>query len=146
MSVKPFVAVVATAAAVCFSALPGAAQSPQRYKVRLATVPMDGGMRASVAGSGSASAVLTGTMLAVTGTFTGLRSPATVARVHRGSTRGVRGPAIGELTVSKAANGTISGSLALTADQVQGLQKGQLYVQISSEKAPDGNLWGWILR
>jgi hypothetical protein len=29
---------------------------------------------------------------------------------------------------------------------VQALKKGQLYIQISSEKAPDGNLWGWFVR
>ena len=59
---------------------------------------------------------------------------------------GVRGAPIGELTVSKAMNGTIAGSLDLTPDQVQSLRKGRLYIQISSEKAPDGNLWGWFLR
>jgi hypothetical protein len=25
------------------------------------------------------------------------------------------------------------------------LQKAQIYVQIDSEKAPKGNLWGWLL-
>jgi len=38
------------------------------------------------------------------------------------------------------------GSLDLTREQVQSLQSGRLYVQISSEKAPDGNLWGWLLK
>ena len=50
------------------------------------------------------------------------------------------------LTVSKALKGTLSGSIDLTPAQVQALKKGQLYVQISSEKAPDGNLWGWFVR
>ena len=127
-------------------AAPGAAQSQEKYKVRLATVPMDGGMRDAVAGSGSASAVLTGTKLTVTGTFAGLRSPATVARVHSGLAKGVRGASVAELTVSKATNGTVSGSIDLTREQVQGLQSGKLYLQISSEKAPDGNLWGWFVR
>jgi len=146
MSVKPSVVVWVIAVALLWLPQPGSAQNQQRYKVRLATVPMDGGMREAVAGSGSASAVLTGSSLAINGTFAGLRSPATIARVHRGSTRGVRGPAVGDLTVSKGVSGTISGSVQLTAEQIQGLQKGQLYIQLSSEKAPDGNLWGWILR
>jgi hypothetical protein len=124
---------------------PGAAQGQEKYKVRLSTVPMDGGMREAVAGSGSASAVLTGTKLTVTGTFQGLRSAATTARVHGGPARGVRGAPIGDLTVSKAADGSISGSIDLTREQVQSLQSGRLYIQVSSEKAPDGNLWGWIL-
>jgi hypothetical protein len=124
----------------------GAAQSQEKYKVRLSTVPMDGGMREAVAGSGTASAVLAGTKLTITGTFQGLRSPATTARVHGGPTRGVRGAALGDLTVSKATDGNISGSIELSREQMQSLQGGRLYVQISSEKAPDGNLWGWILR
>ncbi len=103
-------------------------------------------MRDTVAGAGSGSAVLAGSKLTINGTFTGLRSPATTARLHRGLAIGVRGAAVAELTVSKASNGTITGSLDLTPDQVQSLRKGQLYIQISSEKAPDGNLWGWLLR
>ena len=52
-----------------------------------------------------------------------------------------------DLTVTKtdAASGTISGSFDLTAIQVADLEKGRLYVQLHSEKAPDGNLWGWLL-
>jgi hypothetical protein len=48
--------------------------------------------------------------------------------------------------VSKAASGTVSGTLSLTPLQVQDLRKGWLYVQIHSERAPDGNLWGWLQR
>ena len=127
-------------------ALPGAAQAQERYKVRLATVPMDGGMRNTVAGTGSATAVLTGAKLAVNGTFDGLLSPATTANVHRGPAMGVRGPSFSVLTVSKAPKGTLSGSIDLTPEQLQALKKAQLYIQISSEKAPDGNLWGWFVR
>src|SRR3954471_19246148 len=119
-------------------ALPTAAQSEERYKARLATVPMDGGMRNTVAGTGSATAVLAGTKLTVTGTFDRLLSPATTARVHRGAAMGVRGMPLADLTVWKAPTGTMSGSIDLTPDQVQSLKRGQLYLQISSEKAPDG--------
>jgi hypothetical protein len=139
-------AVLVIAFAFSWFAPPGAAQNQEKYKVRLSTVPMDGGMREAVAGSGSASAVLTGTRLTITGTFQGLHSPATIARVHGGTARGVRGAPLGELTVTKAMTGTVSGSIDLTREQVQSLQSGRLYVQISSEKAPDGNLWGWLLR
>jgi hypothetical protein len=59
---------------------------------------------------------------------------------------GVRGPSLGVLTVSKGPKGSLSGSIDLTSAQVQALKKGQLYIQISSEKAPDGNLWGWFVR
>jgi hypothetical protein len=127
-------------------ARPVVAQNQERYKARLATVPMDGGMREAVAGSGSATAVLAGTRLTITGTFEGLRSPATVARLHNGPTKGVRGAPLADITVSKGMTGTLTGSIELTPEQVQSLQKGRLYIQISSEKAPDGNLWGWLLR
>ena len=123
-----------------------AAQNQERYKVRLSTIPMDGGMRETVAGMGSASAVLTGTKLTISGTFQGLRTPATAARLHNGMARGVRGASLVDLTVSKAVSGTLAGSVDLTPEQLQNLRKGQLYIQISSEKAPDGNLWGWLLR
>jgi hypothetical protein len=129
-----------------FSVPPTRAQSLEKYKVRLSTVPMDGGMRDAVAGTGTAAVVLAGTKLTITGTFQGLRSPATAAHLHRGLARGVRGAPVAELTVSKGTDGTITGSVDLTPDQLQALRRGQLYVQISSEKAPDGNLWGWLLR
>ena len=127
-------------------ALPAAAQNELRYKVRLAPVPMDIAMRSTVAGGGSATAVLKGTSLTVNGTFDGLRSPATAARLHQGPTMGLRGMPFADLTISKTTNGTISGSITLTAEQARALERGRVYLQISSERAPDGNLWGWFVR
>ncbi len=101
-------------------------------------------MAATVAGSGSATAVLNGSKLTVTGTFEGLKSPATIVQLHRGQ-RGVRGPAILDLQATKATSGTISGTLDLNPQQVQDLQNARLYIQLHSEKAPDGNLWGWLM-
>jgi hypothetical protein len=124
------------------------AQQPRTFKARLSPVPLDVAMQATVAGSGSVSAVLTGSRLAISGSFDGLRSPATTAQIHKGPVRGVRGPVVAELVVAKGADpasGTIAGSLDLTAIQVADLEKGRLYVQLQSEKAPDGNLWGWLL-
>ena len=123
------------------------AQSPRTFRARLSPVPIDVSMQATVAGSGTVSAVLTGSKLAITGTFEGLKSPATIAQVHKGPVRGVRGPNVLDLAVAKtdAASGTISGSFDLTAIQIADLEKGRLYVQLHSEKAPDGNLWGWLL-
>jgi hypothetical protein len=128
-----------------FSA-PGRSQNPERYRVRLTTVPMDGGMRNAVAGNGSASATLTGTKLSITGTFDGLKSPATSAQLHSGVAKGVRGNSVADLIVSKATKGSITGSVDLTPDQVKGLREGRLYIEVASEKAPEGNLWGWILK
>jgi hypothetical protein len=122
------------------------AQQPKTFKARLSPVPIDVSMQATVAGSGSVSAVLTGTKLAVTGTFDGLKSPATIAQVHKSPVRGVRGPNVLDLAVTRtdAASGALSGSFDLTALQIADLEKGRLYVQLHSEKAPDGNLWGWL--
>jgi hypothetical protein len=123
------------------------AQQSKTFKTRLAPVPIDVSMQATIAGSGSVSAVLTGTKLAVTGTFDGLRSPATIAQIRKSPVRGVRGPNILELTVTRtdAASGTIAGAFDLTAIQIADLEKGRLYVQLHSEKAPEGNLWGWLM-
>lgn len=122
------------------------AQSSETFKARLSALPADARTRASLAGSGSASSVLTGTKLAITGSFAGLLSAATSASLHSSVAAGVRGPAIGDLTISKAASGTITGSFELTPQQLTSLRKGGLYVEIHSEKAPDGVLWGWLLR
>ena len=48
------------------------------------------------------------------------------------------------LTVSKAMSGTVSGSFDLTPEQLENFKKSKWYVQIHSEKAPEGNLWGWL--
>ncbi len=122
------------------------AQSRETYKLRLSPVSMDAAMKVNIAGSGSGSAVLTGNKLTVNATFDGLLSPATTAQIHRGSATGVRGPVILDLKVSSALSGSVTGTFDLAADQLESLRKGRLYVQIASEKAPDGNLWGWLLQ
>jgi hypothetical protein len=121
------------------------AQTREAYKVRLSPVSMDAAMKVNIAGSGSATAVLTGTKLNIAGTFDGLLSPATTAQIHRGSATGVRGPAILDLKISTAIAGTVTGAFDLSADQLESLRKGRLYIQIASERAPEGNLWGWLL-
>lgn len=124
--------------------LPVQAQTPQ-YRARLSVVPLDIAMQATIAGSGSITAALKGTTLTITGTFSGLRTPATAVRVHRGPKTAMRGPAIGDLTATAATGGTITGSIELTTAQAGDLAAGRLYVMLHSEKAPEGNLWGWLL-
>jgi hypothetical protein len=121
------------------------AQSPETFKTRLAPVAMDAAMKSTIAGTGSATATLTGTKFTVNGTFEGLKSNATMAHIHQGTAPGVRGPKLLDLTVTKSLSGTLSGSFDLTPDQIESLKKGKWYVQIHSEKAPEGNLWGWLL-
>jgi hypothetical protein len=123
-----------------------AAQTPETYKVRLSPVPVDAQTRANIAGIGSATATLVGARLSITGSFEGLRSPAIDAKIHQGPVTGVHGPAVLDLMVGHADSGMVTATLDLTPPQIESLKKGQLYIQIDSEKAPDGNLWGWLLR
>jgi len=139
---------ILTTVAVALLALvsPGESQNAERFRIRLTTVPMDGGMRNTVAGFGSGTATLAGNKLSINGSFDGLKSAATTAKLNSGVARGVRGNAVADLTVSKSTKGTLSGSVDLTPEQVKGLRDGKFYVEIASEKAPEGNLWGWILK
>ena len=123
-----------------------AAQSGETYKGRLSPLPADAKTRPDLAGLGTATGVLAGTKLTVTGSFDGLKSAATAVRLHNGVAAGVRGPAIADLTISKSTGGSITGSADLNPQQIQNLRKGGIYVQIYSEKAPEGVLWGWLVR
>jgi hypothetical protein len=120
------------------------AQSKGTFRARLSPVPIDVAMQSRIAGRGQVTAKLTGSTLTITGEFFELKTPATTAHVHRGP-KGIRGPAILELTVTKATSGTLSGTFELTPDQIDHLNNSRLYVQVHSEKAPEGNLWGWLL-
>lgn len=123
-----------------------AAQSTDTYKVRLAPVAMDAAMKAVIAGEGSFTATLAGSKFTLNGTFTGLKSNATVAHIHQGTAPGVRGGVLLNLNVTKSTSGEISGAFDLTPEQIENLHKGRWYVQIHSEKAPAGNLWGWLVK
>ena len=51
--------------------------------------------------------------------------------------------------VTQAASGKLSGAVDLTAEQVEALKQGKLYIQLHTAKgvAPDGStLWGWLLK
>ena len=126
--------------------LAASAQSPETFKARLYPVPIDASLRAEVTGHGSITATFDGHRLSVTGNFEGLRTPATVAQIHQSPVTGLRGPVLADLTTQKSNSGSIAGSVDLNGEQIEALRKGRLYVQINSEKAPDGNLWGWLLR
>ena len=124
-----------------------AAQSAKAYVARLSPVPITAAMQVTVSGSGAATATLTGRRLTIDGTFTGLRTPATVARLHL-APRAARGEAFADLKVSTGSSGnsgTITGAIDLTPQQVQAFEKSSVYIQLHSEKAPEGNLWGWLL-
>lgn len=137
---KTFIAAVAL---VTLGVSAGVAQQSRTFVARLSPVPITVAMQETVAGVGSVTATLTGNTLAVDGKFEGLRTPATVARIHM-APRAMRGAAVHDLKVSSGTSGTISGSVQLTGEQRQALERNGLYIQLHSEKAPEGNLWGWL--
>ena len=140
------IAAPALAAGMVLLGLALQAQSGETYKARLSPLPADARTRPDMAGVGSATGTVSGSKLTVSGTFEGLKSPATTAQVHSAVAAGVRGPVIGDLTVSKGTSGTVSGSIELNAQQMESLHKGGIYVQLQSEKFPDGVIWGWLLK
>jgi hypothetical protein len=121
------------------------AAAQDAFKIRLRPVPIEASTAANTIGAGEATATLAGTRLTLRGSFAGLKGAATVARLHQGAVMGVRGPAFADVTVPATAAGDFSAEIALTPAQVTALREGHVYLQIHSETAPDGNLWGWLL-
>ena len=121
------------------------AQGGDKYQVWFSPLPVTGGTVNTITGKGTATATLTGTRLSIDGTFSGLAGPATTANIRRGP-KAIPGPVIFELTVPKETSGRITGAVDLTPAQVDDLRAGRLYVQIHSDRAPDGSILGWILK
>lgn len=121
------------------------AQDAQNFEARLTPTPLDVQLRGQITGSGSGTARLEGRRLTVTGSFAGMQAPATVAHLHVGPALGIRGRRVLDLKVDQAVAGRFSGEWELSAEQLQALEDGRIYIQIHSEIAPAGNLMGWLL-
>lgn len=133
-------------AGLCVTAL--LALAPARadtFETRLSPSPLTDGTRINITGEGSALVQWDGNILSVSGNFSGLASNATSAEIYDGPGIGIPGPKAFDLSVTQDKSGMIWGSLTLTRKQLTELRAGHLYVQINSEKAPDGNLTGWLL-
>ena len=123
-----------------------AAQPPAtKFTARLSRAAIDAAELSKVAGLGTVQAELQGTILTIDGKFWGLLSRATRVHLDRGAEKGLRGRLMFDLTLTPGTEGTIHGTVILTSSQVNDLRLGRFYVQVDSESAPDGNLWGWIL-
>jgi len=116
----------------------------EKYQTDMGPTPLDGSNRPNVLGRGSVQATLEGTQFTIQGKFAGLATPATEAHLCVGSVMGGSGPVIGDISATEANAGNISGAMTLTAEQVSALKTGRLYLLLSSQKAPKGNLWGWF--
>ena len=115
------------------------------YEAQMDPAPFDATTRADILGSiGQVSATLTGNTLTVNGTFKDMTSPAIAASVRVGLLKGVLGDAIGPLMVTRTAQGTVSGSVQLSPAQIEALNREAVYIRVDSEKAPEGNLQGWL--
>ena len=134
--------IVICAALALLLATPALAAS---YEAQLDPTPFDATNRADVIESiGNVTATLDGSSLTVKGTFSNFTSPATAGSFRIGLAKGVPGDAIGSLTVEHARQGSFSGTIKLSAAQLTALKRQSLYVRIDSEKAPDGNVQGWL--
>lgn len=115
------------------------------FETRLSPSPLTDGTRINVTGEGRALVQWDGNILSVSGNFQGLASNATTAALYDGLGIGIPGPKALDLSLTQDKSGMIWGSLQLTRKQLADLKAGHFYVQIDSEKAPDGNLTGWLL-
>lgn len=120
------------------------AQAARTFKTHLSPVPV-AAYNPTIVGTGTVTATLTGNKLVIAGTYDGLASPATTAKIWKSTKPGIRGEVLLDLKVSGGVSGTITGQFDLTAAQVQEVTASRYYVQLHSEKAADGNLWGWLM-
>ena len=127
------------------STVGASAQPPLTLRARLSPVPIDVAMQETIAGVGAATATLAGTMLTIDGSYRGLVTPATSVQIYESARLGMRGSLVGEFASGGGTAGTFKGTVTLTADRAAAFVKGLLYVQIQSEKAPEGNLRGWFI-
>lgn len=121
-----------------------AASPAERYEARLSPLGVTNATVDTTTGAGKVTATLAGNRLTLAVTFEGLTGAATAANVRRGP-KGIPGPIVFELKAPAASSGTIDASFELTPAQVQDLHEARLYLQIHSERAPEGSIRGWLL-
>jgi hypothetical protein len=117
----------------------------ERYQVYLSAMPFNDAQQPIMTGKGSATATLEGNVLSISGTFTRLSGPATKAHLSTSRGAGIPGTAFVDLTLEGDVAGKVTGKVNLDQNQLTALKSGRLYIQINSEKAPSGHLWGWLL-
>ena len=140
--------VAAAAVSVVLVCLGFGAETPARtgkYQAYLSPMPHNDATHANFSGKGVAVATLDGDTMSLSGTFTGLASAATKAHICLSMAAGIPGKPIFDIIAPSVGEGKVAGIFKLNKDQIAALQKGQVYIQIDSEKAPNGNLWGWLL-
>jgi CHRD domain len=117
----------------------------EKYQAYLSPMPFTDATQPIMTGKGSATATLDGDMLSIAGTFTGLSGPAKKARLALSRGPGIPGNPVTDLTLAGDVTGKVTGQIKLDPSQLAALRGRRLYIQIDSEKAPSGHLWGWLL-
>ena len=145
MSRQSLIVIAATAALVVLSFAADKPAANKKYQAYLSPMPHNDAMHANFRGKGNAIVTFTGDTISLSGAFTGLASSATKAHICLSIAPGVPGKPIFEFAVPSGVEGNVTGTFKLDKEQAAALQKSQLYIQIDSEKAPNGNLWGWLL-
>ena len=137
-------AVLLVAFSICIGVVADATAA-DKYQVYLSAMPFNDVTQPIMTGKGSASATLDGDTLSITGTFTGLSGPAIKAHLSLSRGPGIPGSPFVDLTLAGDVAGKVTGQIKLDPSQLAALRGGRLYIQIDSEKAPAGHLWGWLL-
>jgi hypothetical protein len=117
----------------------------EKYQAYLSPMPFTDATQPFMTGKGTASATLDRDTLSISGTFAGLSGPATKARLSLSRGPGIPGDPVIDLTLTGDVAGKVTGQIKLDPSQLAALRGRRLYIQIDSEKAPSGHLWGWLL-
>jgi len=118
----------------------------EKYQAYLSPLPHNDASLDNVRGKGTATITLEGDTITIAATFTALASPATKARLLLSPGPGIPGKTVvKEFDVTADVNGKLTAQAKLDEAQLAALRSGKFYLQINSQKAPEGNLWGWFL-
>jgi|KBSSwiStaDraftv2_1062776.scaffolds.fasta_scaffold08867_6 hypothetical protein len=117
----------------------------EKYQVYLSPMPFNDETQPIMQGKGTATATLEGDTLSISGSFAGLSGAARKARLSLSRGPGIPGDPVVDLTLVGDVAGKVTGQIKLDPSQLAALRSRKLYIQIDSEKAPTGHLWGWLL-
>jgi hypothetical protein len=128
-----------------FAGITSGVSAAEKYQVYLSALPFNDATQPIMQGKGNATGTLDGDTLIISGTFSGLTGPATKARLSLSRGPGIPGTPFADLMLTGGAAGKVAGQVKLDASQLVALRGRRLYIQIDSETAPAGHLWGWLL-
>ena len=142
----PTTAITCLAMVLLVGSVPTVAQTTERFRGRLAPLPVDYATVAGITGEGVVTAELRGNELTLTARFKGLSTPATVAHMHR-APKALRGPVAFPLDLGRATSreGQLTNTITLSDEQVAELRNERYYLQIHTEGNTAGEIRGWLL-